>query len=211
MASANPPKLTNQNFKINTWNYSAENVPHLTDDDLDHEWPDSTPFWKYIESSYKNAAKGFSKELVGKDVTRLCSYLNLRARPTAESISIYTIHANQMISHMYNHQKGFASEWDVPYQIQLTGQFVDMPDGRWHYVFIKEELRLNTSLFSWRFLKRDFVENVFIKEFEDIVGRKPTSDEIEAQKILLSDLNSLSSGKILSENLFIPNFSIVNI
>lgn len=43
---------------------------------------------------------------------------------------------------MYNHQKGFASEWDVPYQIQLTGQFVDMPDGRWHYVFIKDELRL---------------------------------------------------------------------
>ena len=72
LASANPPKLTDQNFKINTWNYSAENVPHLTDDDLDHEWPDSTPFWKYIESSYKNAAKGFSKELVGKDVTRLC-------------------------------------------------------------------------------------------------------------------------------------------
>ena len=42
LASANPPKLTNQNFKINTWNYSAENVPNLTDDDLDHEWPDST-------------------------------------------------------------------------------------------------------------------------------------------------------------------------
>lgn len=182
LTSANPPKLTNQNFNINTWNYTAENVPRLTADDLGHEWPDSTPFWKYIESSYKNAAKGFSKDLVGKEVTRLCSYLNLRARPTAESISIYTIDFNQFIVHAYTHQQGSLTEWDVPYQIQLTGQFVDMPDGRWHYVFIKGELRRNTSLFSWKFLKRDFVEEEFIKNFKDFADREPTEDELEAER-----------------------------
>ena len=57
---AKPPKLTNQNFQINTWNYTAKNVPRITADNLGHEWPDSTPFWWNIEQSYKNAAKGFS-------------------------------------------------------------------------------------------------------------------------------------------------------
>ena len=180
--NATPPKLTNQNFTVNTWAYTAENVPRLTSENLAHEWPDSTPFWREIEQSYKNAAKGFSKELVGKEVTRLCTYLNLRARPTYESVSIYTIHANQYISHVYQHQKGFFTDWDVPYQIQLTGQFIDMPDGRWHYVFIKDELRLNTSLFSWNFLGKKYVEEEFIEEFKEIVGREPTEKEKEDQK-----------------------------
>ena len=206
LTSANPPKLTNQNFKINTWKYTAKNVPRLTAENLDHEWPDSTPFWKYIESSYKNAAKGFSQELVGKDVTRLCSYLNLRARPTSESVSIYTIHANQMISHMYNHQKGFASEWDVPYQIQLTGQFVDMPDGRWHYVFIKDELRLNTSLFSWRFLGKKFVEDEFIEYFKEMFGHEPTEDQIEAQKNSLENFYFAFVREDLIGKLIYPEF-----
>ena len=30
LTSANPPKLTNQNFKINTWKYTAKNDPRLT-------------------------------------------------------------------------------------------------------------------------------------------------------------------------------------
>ena len=180
--NATPPKLTNQNFTVNTWAYTAESVPRLTSENLAHEWPDSTPFWREIEQSYKNAAKGFSKELVGKEATRLCSFLNLRARPTYESVSIYTIHENQMISHLYNHQNGFETEWAVPYQIQLTGQFIDMPDGRWHYVFIKDELRLNTALFSWNFLGKNFVEEEFIEEFKDMMDREPTEEEIEDQK-----------------------------
>lgn len=57
-----------------------------------------------------------------------------------------------------------------------------MPDGRWHYVFIKGELRRNTSLFSWKFLKRDFVEEEFIKNFKDFADREPTEDELEAER-----------------------------
>ena len=87
-----------------------------------------------------------------------------------------------MISHLYNHQNGFETEWAVPYQIQLTGQFIDMPDGRWHYVFIKDELRLNTALFSWNFLGKNFVEEEFIEEFKDMMDREPTEEEIEDQK-----------------------------
>ena len=58
-------RITNQNFNINTWKYTAESVPRVTSENLSHEWPDSTPFWKYIEAAYKNAAKGFSEELQG--------------------------------------------------------------------------------------------------------------------------------------------------
>lgn len=184
---AQPPKLTNQNFQINTWNYTAENVPKITAENLGHEWPDSTPFWWNIENSYKSAAKGFSEELVGKEVTRLCSYLNLRARPTFESVAIYTIDVNQYISHALQHQKGFLTDWDIPYQVQLTGQFVDMPDGRWHYVYIVDALRLNTALFSWNFLPKQFVEEQFIAEFMEFSGRKPTQKEIDDYKSSQTD------------------------
>ena len=184
---AQPPKLTNQNFQINTWNYTAENVPRITAENLGHEWPDSTPFWWNIENSYKSAAKGFSEELVGKEVTRLCSYLNLRARPTFESVAIYTIDVNQYISHALQHQKGFLTDWDIPYQVQLTGQFVDMPDGRWHYVYIVDALRLNTALFSWNFLPKQFVEEEFIAEFMEFSGRKPTQKEIDDYKSSQTD------------------------
>ena len=184
---AQPPKLTNQNFQINTWNYTAENVPRITAENLGHEWPDSTPFWWNIENSYKSAAKGFSEELVGKEVTRLCSYLNLRARPTFESVAIYTIDVNQYISHALQHQKGFLTDWDIPYQVQLTGQFVDMPDGRWHYVYIVDAIRLNTALFSWNFLPKQFVEEEFIAEFIDFSGRKPTQKEIDDYKSSQTD------------------------
>lgn len=184
---AQPPKLTNQNFKINTWNYTAKNVPRITAENLGHEWPDSTPFWWNIENSYKSAAKGFSEELVGKEVTRLCSYLNLRARPTFESVAIYTIDVNQYISHALQHQKGFLTDWDIPYQVKLTGQFVDMPDGRWHYVYIVDALRLNTALFSWNFLPKQFVEEQFIAEFMEFSGRKPTQKEIDDYKSSQTD------------------------
>ena len=184
---AQSPKLTNQNFQINTWNYTAENVPKITAENLGHEWPDSTPFWWNIENSYKSAAKGFSEELVGKEVTRLCSYLNLRARPTFESVAIYTIDSNQYISHALQHQKGFLTDWDIPYQVQLTGQFVDMPDGRWHYVYIVDALRLNTALFSWNFLQKQFVEEEFIAEFMEFSGRKPTQKEIDDYKSSQTD------------------------
>ena len=184
---AQPPKLTNQTFEINTWNYTAENVPRITAENLGHEWPDSTPFWWNIENSYKSASKGFSEELVGKEVTRLCSYLNLRARPTFESVAIYTIDSNQYISHALQHQKGFLTDWDIPYQVQLTGQFVDMPDGRWHYVYIVDALRLNTALFSWNFLSKQFVEEEFIAEFMEFSGRKPTQKEIDDYKSSQTD------------------------
>ncbi len=184
---AQPPKLTNQNFKINTWNYTAKNVPRITAENLGHEWPDSTPFWWNIEQSYKNAAKGFSQELVGKEVTRLCSYLNLRARPTFESVAIYTIDVNQYISHALQHQKGFMSDWDIPYQVQLTGQFVDMPDGRWHYVYIVDSLRLNTALFSWNFLPKNFILEQFVDEFTELTGHAPTQQQIDDYKSTTTD------------------------
>ena len=44
-------RITNQNFNINTWKYTAESVPRVTSENLSHEWPDSTPFWKYIEAA----------------------------------------------------------------------------------------------------------------------------------------------------------------
>ena len=182
LENATPPKLTNQNFQINTWNYTAENVPRITAENLGHEWPDSTPYWWNIENSYKSAAKGFSQELVGKEVTRLCSYLNLRARPTFESVAIYTINSNQYISHAYQHQQGFLTDWNIPYQIQLTGQFIDMPDGRWHYVYIVDSLRLNTALFSWNFLPKNFVLEKFVEEWIETFGKNPTQKQIDDYK-----------------------------
>lgn len=203
---AQPPKLTNQNFQINTWNYTAENVPRITAENLGHEWPDSTPFWWNIENSYKSAAKGFSEELVGKEVTRLCSYLNLRARPTFESVAIYTIDVNQYISHALQHQKGFLTDWDIPYQVQLTGQFVDMPDGRWHYVYIVDALRLNTALFSWNFLPKQFVEEEFIAEFMEFSGRKPTQKEIDDYKSSQTDFRFAFAREDLIGQLQHPEF-----
>ena len=121
-------------------------------------------------------------QLVGKEVTRLCSYLNLRARPTFESVAIYTIDVNQYISHAYQHQQGFLTDWDIPYQVKLTGQFIDMPDGRWHYAYIVDSLRLNTALFSWNFLPKNYVEEQFIREWIDMYGKKPTQQQIDDYK-----------------------------
>ena len=49
---------------------------------------------------------------------------------------------------LINTNRDFLTDWDIPYQVKLTGQFIDMPDGRWHYAYIVDSLRLNTAPFS---------------------------------------------------------------
>lgn len=177
-------RITNQNFNINTWKYTAESVPRLTSENLSHEWPDSTPFWEYIEAAYKNAAKGFSEELQGKRVTRLCTYVTLRARPTYESVCIAEIWKGYWVkgNDAFWYQHGYINNelTHAPNPLILTGQFVDMPDGRWHYVYLDEGVYRDTSKFYWKYLRPEARDDAYREEYFNLFGEY--SDEETAKK-----------------------------
>lgn len=177
-------RITNQNFNINTWKYTAESVPRVTSENLSHEWPDSTPFWKYIEAAYKNAAKGFSEELQGKRVTRLCMYVTLRARPTYESVCIAEIWKGYWVKNndAFWYQHGYINNelTHSPNPLILTGQFFDMPDGRWHYVYLDEGVYRDTSKFYWKYLRPEARDNAYREEYFKLFGEYP--DEETAKK-----------------------------
>lgn len=177
-------RITNQNFNINTWKYTAESVPRLTSENLSHEWPDSTPFWEYIEAAYKNAAKGFSEELQGKRVTRLCTYVTLRARPTYESVCIAEIWKGYWVkgNDAFWYQHGYINNelTHAPNPLILTGQFVDMPDGRWHYVYLDEGAYRDTSKFYWKYLRPEVRDDAYREEYFNLFGEYP--DEGTAKK-----------------------------
>ena len=149
------PPLNTQNFKINTWNYNYNTVPLLKPEDLVHEWPGSSPYWEELESHYKSAAIGYSKELQGISVGRLCTFLSLRARPSNDAFSVFNMHMNQFYKHSKeNEGHKTDTEYTFRFPLVLTGQFIDMPDGRWHYVYVKEHIQLNTVFWYWRYLPR---------------------------------------------------------
>ena len=179
----NPVQVTNQNFDINTWDYTAENVPRLTSGNLAHEWPDSTPFWEYIESAYKNAAKGFSPELAGKSCSRLCKYVTLRARPTYESVCIAQIWQGYWVKEndaLY-YQHGYINNelTGSPNPFVLTGQFIDMPDGRWHYVFLKDAVYRSTSTFFWKYLRPEAKDDSYREVWKEMYGEEVPEDIME--------------------------------
>lgn len=173
-------RITNQNFNINTWKYTAESVPRLTSENLSHEWPDSTPFWEYIEAAYKNAAKGFSEELQGKRVTRLCTYVTLRARPTYESVCIAEIWKGYWVkgNDAFWYQHGYINNelTHAPNPLILTGQFVDMPDGRWHYVYLDEGVYRDTSKFYWKYLRPEARDDAYREEYFNLFGEYPDEE-----------------------------------
>ncbi len=180
-AKANAPTLDTQNFEINVWDYDVEDVPQLTPELLAHEWPWSHPFWREVEEMYKSAAIGYSEELKGKALSRLCSYLVVRARPSGDSSCIlHMSHSDSYKAANYTNT-GESSEFNSPHNIILTGQFVDMPDGRWHYVYLSDLVQRNSYSLFYKYLNIEYL-NFLVEEqiriYEEEFGESPSEDEL---------------------------------
>lgn len=126
------------NFDINTkFTYP------LSDNNLTSEYPDfSIEGMKELESSYRYAAKGFSEELANLKCSRLCTFTNVYTRPSSRSI--IAVHIDR-IMRLKTALDSYISYEGGLLHLTLTGHFVDMPDGRYHYVEIPTEYRNTTK------------------------------------------------------------------
>ncbi len=121
------------NFDIN------EKYIQLTADNIGHELPYfNMPNWKSLNEQYKMAAKGASEELKGLKAKRLCSYLDIYARPSRQSVVILHADKNQLLKNLLEPVE------DKDIFFTLTGLFVDMPEGRFHYVELNNVYKFNT-------------------------------------------------------------------
>lgn len=147
------------NFGIN------EDGGRPTGDNLGHELPSfDLPNWVTLDNQYKTAAKGYSKELEGLKAKRLCSYLDFYARPSRQSIVIYHADKNKKVKDYLSAQKEEAITEDKNIFFQLTGDFVDMPDGRYHFVDLQGTYKYST---------RDIWNRYHIRgtyPYEDVAG-----------------------------------------
>lgn len=125
------------NFDINI------KFSRLSSKNLTSEYPDfSIEGMKELESSYRYAAKGFSEELANLKCYRLCTFTNVYTRPTSRSI--IAVHIDR-IMRLKTALDSYISYEGGLLPLTLTGHFVDMPDGRYHYVEIPTEYRNTTK------------------------------------------------------------------
>ncbi|HJF43526.1 hypothetical protein [Coprobacter fastidiosus] len=121
------------NFDIN------EKYIQPTADNIGHELPYfNMPNWKSLNEQYKMAAKGASEELKGLKAKRLCSYLDIYARSSRQSVVILHADKNQLLKNLLEPVE------DKDIFFTLTGLFVDMPEGRFHYVELNNVYKFNT-------------------------------------------------------------------
>lgn len=121
------------NFGIN------EDYIQPTHENIGHELPYfNMPNWKILNEQYKTAAKGASEELKGLKAKRLCSYLDIYARPSRQSVVILHADKNQKLKNLLEPVE------DKDVFFTLTGLFVDMPEGRFHYVELNNLYHYNT-------------------------------------------------------------------
>lgn len=125
------------NFDINI------KFSRLSSKNLTSEYPDfSIEGMKELESSYRYAAKGFSEELANLKCSRLCTFTNVYTRPSSRSI--IAVHIDR-IMRLKTALDSYISYEGGLLHLTLTGHFVDMPDGRYHYVEIPTEYRNTTK------------------------------------------------------------------
>ena len=129
------------NFDINEGLYGA--LP--SSETLGHELPSfNLPNWRELDNKNKTAAKGYSEELKGLKAKRLCSYLDFYARPSRQSLVIFHADKNKKLRDYRAPDGKEPVAEDKNIFFELTGRFVDMPDGRFHYVYLKDEYKFNT-------------------------------------------------------------------
>ena len=125
------------NFDINI------KFSRLSSKNLTSEYPDfSIEGMKELENSYRYAAKGFSEELADLKCSRLCTFTNVYTRPSSRSI--IAVHIDR-IMRLKTALDSYISYEGGKLPLILTGHFVDMPDGRYHYVEIPTEYRNTTK------------------------------------------------------------------
>ena len=169
------------NFEIN------ENPIQPTSENIGYELPYfDFPNWERLDSQYKNSAKGYSEELKGLKSKRLCTYVDIYARPSRESIVIFHSDVNQILRGFFNPIE------DKNLFFTLTGLFVDMPEGRFHYVELNSVYKMNTWDMWGKYnrkrpfkyqdsevgFKYGFVREDLINIDKPIIGYKPISYEL---------------------------------
>ncbi len=182
------------NFQLNTQNGVPELKPAmLTVEDFAIRGAAET---KRIEEKYlKGAAIGYSDQLNGVTVTYRCSWINVKAQPYNESLTIARFDINQT---EYGRVVVLASGNDDMLSIRhraelvLTGQFVDNLDGRWHLVKLNGSYRLATKRLANQYKGvqfNDAEDHSFIFKYgfvrEDCIGGLEVRPEIKTQKLLI--------------------------
>ncbi len=145
------------NFSLNT----GFSVPALTPDKL--VVPDAQLLGAYktkeIEEKYlKRAAIGYSDELNGLKVTQRCHWINVKAQPYNTAPLIVHYDANQLQGLVVERSGKMEEYWRYPAEMELSGQFVDNPDGRWHLVVLTGAYRQHTRIWAERYKSAAFDE-----------------------------------------------------
>lgn len=134
-------------------------VPALTPDKL--IVPDAQLIGAYktkeIEDKYlRGAAIGYSDELNGLKVTQRCRWINVKAQPYNAAPLIAHFDANQLKGLVVEQNGKMEDYWRYPAEMELTGQFVDNPDGRWHFVVLTGAYRQHTKMWADKYKSSAF-------------------------------------------------------
>lgn len=182
------------NFQLNTQNGVPELTPAvLTVEDAFVRGAAETE--RITQKYLRNVAIGYSEQLNGMSITYRCSWINVKAQPYNESVTIVRFDINQA---EYGRVAVLANGGDDMLRIRhraemiLTGQFVDNMDGRWHLVKLNGAYRLATKKLANQYKGVQFddaEDHSFVFKYgfvrEDLIGGLEIRPDLKNRGVLL--------------------------